>query len=34
MVGRQEVWFWLNKLLGIPDIDVARLAIPPAELGE
>jgi len=34
MVGRQEVWFWLNKLLGIPDIDVARLAIPPAEPGE
>lgn len=34
MVGRQEVWFHINKILGIPDRDVARLAIPPAEPGE
>lgn len=25
-VGRQEVWHWLNQMLGIPDPDVAALA--------
>lgn len=24
--GRQEVWHWINQLLGIPDIEVARMA--------
>ena len=34
MLGRQEVWYHINKILGIPDRDVARLAIPPADNGE
>jgi hypothetical protein len=25
-VGRQEVWHWLNQMLGIPDADVVKLA--------
>ena len=26
-IGRQEVWHWMNQLLGIPDQEVARLAV-------
>lgn len=25
-VGRQDVWHWINQILGIPDQEVARLA--------
>lgn len=25
-VGRQDIWHWMNQLLGIPDQEVARLA--------
>ena len=27
MVGRQEVWCWLNNLINIPDRDIAQMAI-------
>ena len=27
-IGRQEVWHHVNQMLGIPELDVVRMAIP------
>jgi hypothetical protein len=33
MLGRQEVWYHINRILGIPERDVVQLAIPPRDAG-